>query len=236
VIAFLGAGCPVARQYAGRLEEIAAKYADQGVRVIGVDANRQDSAEEFLAAARETGVTFPLVMDPRQRIARALGATRTGGVVVVDQIGHVAYAGRIDDQFAPGVARAVATTHELTAALDDLLTGRPVAVPRTEAVGCLITFDRDSDVVADASPTFHRDILPLLQTHCLECHRAGEIGPFDVTTLDEVRGWAAMMLETMEQQRMPPWHAAPEHGLRGRLCTKVQMGKAICRPTSMTGC
>ena len=78
----------------GRLEEIAAKYADQGVRVIGVDANRQDSAEEFLAAARETGVTFPLVMDPRQRIARALGATRTGGVVVVDQIGHVAYAGR----------------------------------------------------------------------------------------------------------------------------------------------
>jgi len=133
-------------------------------------------------------------------------------VVVVDQIGHVAYAGRIDDQFAPGVARAVATTHELTAALDDLLAGRPVAVPRTEAVGCLITFDRDSDFVAEASPTFHRDIVPLLQTHCLECHRAGEIGPFDVTTLDEVRGWAAMMLETMEQQRMPPWHAAPEHG------------------------
>lgn len=212
VIAFLGAGCPVARQYAGRLEAIAADYADQGVCVIGVDANRQDSAEEFLAAARETGVTFPLVMDPRQRIARALGATRTGGVVVIDQIGHVAYAGRVDDQFAPGVARAAATTHDLTAALDDLLAGRPVAVPRTEPVGCLITFDRDSDLAAEASPTFHRDIVPLLQTHCLECHRSGEIGPFDVTTLDDVRGWAAMMLETMEQQRMPPWHAAPEHG------------------------
>ena len=39
VIAFLGAGCPVARQYAGRLEEIAAKYADHGVRVIGVDTD-----------------------------------------------------------------------------------------------------------------------------------------------------------------------------------------------------
>jgi peroxiredoxin len=212
VIAFLGAGCPVARHYAGRLETIAADYADRGVRVIGVDANRQDSADEFLAAARETGVTFPLVMDPRQRIARALGATRTGGVVVLDALGSVAYAGRIDDQFAPGLARAAATTHELTAALDDLLASRPVAVPRTEPVGCLITFDRDGDLAAEAAPTFHRDIVPLLQTHCLECHRSGEIGPFDVTTIDEVRGWAAMMLETMEQERMPPWHAAPDHG------------------------
>ena len=132
--------------------------------------------------------------------------------MVIDQLGNVAYAGRVDDQFAPGVARAAATTHELTAALDDLLAGRSVAMPRTEPVGCLITFDLDSDSVAEAAPTFHRDIVPLLQTHCLECHRAGEIGPFDVTTLDEVRGWAAMMLETMEQQRMPPWHAAPEHG------------------------
>ena len=212
VIAFLGAGCPVARQYAVRLEAIAADYADQGVRVIGVDANRQDSADEFQAAAREMGVTFPLVMDPRQRIARALGATRTGGVVVLDALERVAYAGRVDDQFAPGVARAAATTHELTAALDDLLAGRSVAMPRTEPVGCLITFDLDSDSVAEAAPTFHRDIVPLLQTHCLECHRTGEIGPFDVSTLDEVRGWAAMMLETMEQQRMPPWHAAAEHG------------------------
>lgn len=212
VIAFLGAGCPVARQYAGRLETIAADYADRGVRVIGVDANRQDSAEEFLAAAREMEVTFPLVMDPRQRIARALGATRTGGVVVIDQLGSVAYAGRVDDQFAPGLTRAAATTHDLVAALDDLLAGRPVAVPRTEPVGCLITFDRDSDLATEAAPTFHRDIVPLLQKHCLECHRSGEIGPFDVTTLDDVRGWAAMMLETMEQERMPPWHAAPEHG------------------------
>lgn len=211
VIAFLGVGCPVARQYAGRLGEIAAAYADRGVRVIGVDANRQDSAEEFAAAGAELGVGFPLVMDPGQRIARALGATRTGGVVVLDTRGAVAYAGRVDDQFAPGLARPAATSRDLVAAIDDLLAGRPVAVPRTDPVGCLITFDRDP-VAADTAPTFHRDIVPLLRTHCLECHRAGEIGPFDVSTLDEVAGWSAMMLETMEQGRMPPWHAAPGAG------------------------
>ena len=212
VIAFLGVGCPVARQYAGRLEEIAATYADRGVRVIGVDANRQDSPEAFLGAAREMGVTYPLVVDPRQRIARALGATRTGGVVVLDAFGSVAYTGRIDDQFAPGIARPVPTSRDLVAAIEDLLAGRAVHIPRTEPVGCLITFDRTDTVAADSAPTFHRDIVPLLQTHCLECHRAGEIGPFDVSTLDEVGGWAEMMLETMEEERMPPWHAAPGHG------------------------
>ena len=212
VVAFLGAGCPVARQYAGRLEEIAARYAAQGVRVIGVDANRQDSPAEFSAAAHEMGVTFPLVMDPHQQIARALGATRTGGVVVLDALGTIAYAGRIDDQFAPGVTRPLATSQDLVAALDDILAGRSVATPRTEPVGCLITFEQAATVAEASAPTFHENIVPLLQKHCLECHRTGEIGPFEVSTLDEVRGWAAMMLETMEQKRMPPWHAAAGFG------------------------
>lgn len=212
VIAFLGVGCPVARQYAGRLAEIASRYADRDVRVIGVDSNRQDTAEEFVAAAHEMGVTFPLVLDKGQRIARQLGATRTGGVVVLDALGAVAYAGRIDDQFTPGLARPAATRHDLVAAIDDLLAGRPVAMPRTEPVGCLITFDRDVRNTEASAPTFHREILPLLHDHCMECHRAGEIGPFDVSTVDEVRGWAEMMLETMEQGRMPPWHAAAGHG------------------------
>jgi len=212
VIAFLGVGCPVARQYTGRLVEIAARYADRGVRVIGVDSNRQDTPEEFAAAADEMGVTFPLVLDQEQRIARRLGATRTGGVVVLDALGTVAYAGRVDDQYAPGIARSAPTVNDLVAAIDDLLAGRSVAVPRTEPVGCLITFDRDARVADDSAPTFHREILPLLHGHCMECHRSGEIGPFNVSTLEEVRGWAEMMLETMEQQRMPPWHAAAGHG------------------------
>lgn len=212
VIAFLGVGCPVARQYATRLGEIAADYADRGVRVIGVDSNRQDSAAEFAAAAAELGVGYPLVMDPGQRIARSLGATRTGGVVVLDADGRVAYSGRVDDQYSPGLVRPEPTSRDLVAAIGDLLAGRTPAVSRTEPSGCLITFDREPSVAVDSGVTFHGEVLPMLRTHCLECHRAGEIGPFDVSTPEEVGGWAAMMLETMEQGRMPPWHASPEHG------------------------
>ncbi len=211
VLGFLGTECPVARQYAERLGEIAAAYADRGIAVLGIDSNRQDTPAEIAAAGRELGIGYPLLRDDGQRIARHVGATRTGGVVLLDATGTVVYAGRIDDQFAPGVARPAATTHELAVALDDLLAGRPVALPRTEAVGCLIAFDRAAAPAADA-PTFTATIAPLLQQHCLECHRPGEIGPFAVSDYEEVKGWADMMVEVMEQGRMPPWHANPDHG------------------------
>lgn len=46
----------------------------------------------------------------------------------------------------------------------------------------------------------------------MECHREGEIGPFALTDYDEVVGWGQMMLEVIDQHRMPPWHADPRHG------------------------
>jgi len=211
VLGFLGAECPVARQYAVRLGEIAAAQADRGIVVIGVDANRQDSDAEIAAVCRELGVGYPVVRDISQRLARHVGAKRTGGVVLLDGAGTVVYSGRVDDQFSPGLVRPVATTHDLVAAIEDLVAGRPVAVPATEAVGCLIAFDRPATAQDDA-PTFASTIAPLLQQHCLECHRPGEIGPFTVSDYDEVRGWADMMVEVMEQGRMPPWHANPDHG------------------------
>ena len=36
------------------------------------------------------------------------------------------------------------------------------------------------------TPTFHEDIAPIIYTHCTECHRAGELGPMQFTTYEEV--------------------------------------------------
>lgn len=211
VLGFLGAECPVARQYAVRLGEIAASQADRGIVVLGVDSNSQDTDADIATMCAELGVVVPVVRDDGQRIARHVGARRTGGVVLLDAAGQVIYSGRVDDQFSPGLVRPAATSHDLVAAIDDFVAGRPVAVPATEAVGCLIAFDRPVQAVADA-PTFATTIAPLLHQHCLECHRPGEIGPFAVTDYEEVKGWADMMVEVMEQGRMPPWHAHPDHG------------------------
>ncbi len=63
-----------------------------------------------------------------------------------------------------------------------------------------------------ASPTFHKDVLPILQEHCQECHRAGEIGPASFFTYKETRPWAKSIREAVRTKKMPPWFANPNHG------------------------
>ena len=58
----------------------------------------------------------------------------------------------------------------------------------------------------------HHEIADILNRRCVECHRAGQIGPFALTDYSEVIGWGQMMLEVIDQGRMPPWHADPAHG------------------------
>ena len=58
-------------------------------------------------------------------------------------------------------------------------------------------------------PTFYRDVLPILQNRCQECHRPGEIAPMPFTTYGETRPWAAAIRENVLSRRMPPWFADP---------------------------
>src|SRR6478672_4486429 len=63
-----------------------------------------------------------------------------------------------------------------------------------------------------ATPTFTKDVAPILQKNCQECHRPGEIGPFPLLTYEEARPWAVAIKESVRQKKMPPWHADPHYG------------------------
>lgn len=65
---------------------------------------------------------------------------------------------------------------------------------------------------APARPTFYRDVLPILQSRCQECHRAGEIAPMSFGTYKETRPWAKSIRESVRIRKMPPWFANPAHG------------------------
>ncbi len=60
--------------------------------------------------------------------------------------------------------------------------------------------------------TFHRDVLPVLQKRCQECHRPGEVAPMSLLTYKETRPWAASIREAVLLKKMPPWFADPAHG------------------------
>jgi thiol-disulfide isomerase/thioredoxin len=54
VVVFLGCECPLAKQYAPRLQKLAEEYGRRGVAFLGVDANSQDTLTELAAYARTT--------------------------------------------------------------------------------------------------------------------------------------------------------------------------------------
>ncbi len=209
VLSFLGTECPLAKIYAVRLQALSDQFADQGVRFIGINSNIQDSMAEIETYVADHAIKFPVGKDRDCLVAFDAGATRTPEVIVVDRFGVVRYRGRIDDQYAPGISRSEATTHDLKVALEALVDGQAVVTRKTSAVGCLIGLPRKES--KNASVTYCDQISRVLQANCIECHRNGEIGPFVLDDYDEVVGWADMSIEVIDQGRMPPWHATDDH-------------------------
>ena len=54
--------------------------------------------------------------------------------------------------------------------------------------------------------TFTKDVAPILQAKCQECHRAGSMAPMSLITYEEVRPWARAIRERVSARQMPPWH------------------------------
>jgi peroxiredoxin len=210
VLAFLGTECPLAKLYAPRLASLNSELKSRGVTFLGVNSNRQDSLTEVASHARRHGIEFPVLKDAGNRLADAIGVTRTPEIVVLDEERTVRYHGRIDDQYGVGYIRDEVESAYLKDAVEDLLAGRNVKTAQTEVVGCFIGKIRKPK--ADSKVTYSNQVARILQRNCEECHREGEIAPFTLTKYEDVVGWGDTILEVIEDQRMPPWHASPKHG------------------------
>src|SRR5580765_4508113 len=54
--------------------------------------------------------------------------------------------------------------------------------------------------------TFSKDVAPILQKKCQECHQPNSIAPMSLITYEEVRPWARSIRERVMTRQMPPWH------------------------------
>lgn len=213
VVVFLGTQCPLAKLYTPRIEELSTKYAKSGIRFVAVDPNVQDSLAEMGAHARKHQLTIPFIKDPDQSLADLLGATRTPEVCVLDTNAQLRYRGRIDDQFGIGYAKEKGTASELIDAIEAILSGREVLTALTAAPGCLIgrVHHKKSDAATGVPITYAEHVAPVLQAHCVSCHREGDIGPMDLSTYEDAAAWADMIVEVTQNRTMPPWHATQDH-------------------------
>jgi peroxiredoxin len=210
VVVFMGTECPVAKLYGPRLSELANEYASKGVKFVGISSNQQDSITVLTDYAREHKIPFPILKDVGNGVADQFGAIRTPEAFVLDPQRVIRYWGRIDDQYGVGYSRPKAEHRDLAAALDELLAGKPVSTPVTDASGCFI--GRVQKPAKNGAITYSKHIAPILQKNCVGCHHEGEIAPFALTTYQEVIGWTDTIEEVLRQGRMPPWHANPAYG------------------------
>ncbi|MCC7421302.1 MAG: redoxin domain-containing protein [Planctomycetaceae bacterium] len=213
VVAFLGTECPLAKLYGPRLTSLQETYAARGVAFVALNANRQDSLADIAQYVHELQIAFPVLKDAGNHVADAMGAQRTPEVFVLDADRVVRYHGRIDDQYSVGAARKEPSRRDLALALDQLLESKGVEVAETKAAGCYIGRVRTPKVATTPDAvTWSNQIVRVFQKHCVQCHRDGEIAPFSLTDYNEAVGWAETIRESVQERRMPPWHADPKHG------------------------
>ncbi len=62
------------------------------------------------------------------------------------------------------------------------------------------------------APTFHKDVERILQNHCQDCHRPGQVAPFSLLTYEQARKRGGDLAGVTHDRKMPPWPASTKVG------------------------
>src|SRR6266481_2332561 len=82
------------------------------------------------------------------------------------------------------------------------------------SLSVLLTLSGPAAAVDIKPATFAKDIAPILQERCQECHRKGSMAPMSLVTYAETRPWAKAIRERVIARQMPPWHIDRTVGVR----------------------
>ncbi len=135
---FVLSDCPISNQLAPEIQRIQADYDGQGVRFFLVYLDPDAKPDRIREHRRSFfGDCCPALLDASRELTRKAGATITPEAAVFSPAGKLLYRGRINDLYAAlGKKRPAPSVHDLRRALDETLAGKPVRVPRTQAIGC----------------------------------------------------------------------------------------------------
>ena len=143
VYVFLSETCPICQSYTLTLKELYKKYSNKNVEFVGVFPNYYADLDSIATFKEKYSIPFELIIDKDSKLTKHFKASITPEVFVESAGGKLLYSGRIDDSFyAIGKRRNVITSTELSDALIQIVSGHPVAVPKTQAVGCIISISK----------------------------------------------------------------------------------------------
>ena len=208
VVAFTGASCPLSKRFAPDLAAIEKEYLKKGVGFVFIDPIALEGAEEDLRSLVNLhGFDGPVILDQDESLSQHFGATSTTEVFVLDAARTLIYRGPVSDRYGIGYQLDTPRRRHLRETLDAHLAGKSVPVPALWAPGCEL--DLSNKPTGAIALTYHNRISRILQTHCIECHREGGVGPFPLTSYKDTKANTGMIRKVVSEGIMPPWFAAP---------------------------
>ncbi|MFM1895925.1 MAG: hypothetical protein RLZZ385_999 [Pseudomonadota bacterium] len=174
------------------------RFEGQGLAFFLINPTGRDDRQAVLTEMSRLNTSIPVLMDETQLVAEALGISSTGEVILYDpRRFELLFRGSLDDS--------------LDAALTAIATDQPVPVASSVVRGDLLEFPvRDSH--ERFTPSYERDIAPIIAGNCAQCHRQDGIAPFALDSHTMVQGWSPMIREVVLTKRMPPGQVDPHVG------------------------
>jgi peroxiredoxin len=121
----------------------AERFAGQGVRFVGINANSKvthpnDDFDTMVDEMAKNAFPWVYLRDEPQDVARAYGALRTPHFYVFDRDRKLVYTGRGVDN-----PREVSkmTVNDLENALTEHVAGKPISTPLTNPIGCNVKWE-----------------------------------------------------------------------------------------------
>ncbi len=148
VLEWTNDGCPYVRKHygSGNMQALQKKWTGEGIVWLSVISS-PPGEQGFADATRANSLTTErkatptaVLLDPKQQVAKAYGATSTPHMYIIKPDGMLAYAGAIDDKPTSRPSDITGAKNYVDDALAELKAGKPVSMPATRAYGCVVKY------------------------------------------------------------------------------------------------
>ncbi len=141
-------GCPYTKKHydSGNMQKLQKLWTSKGVVWFTVISSAP-GAQGYVTAAQENdyvkrigAAPTAVLLDPNGDLGHLYGAKTTPHMFVINPQGQLIYDGAIDDKSTSDQSDIAGATNYVTAALEESIAGKPVAVTATRPYGCSVKY------------------------------------------------------------------------------------------------
>jgi peroxiredoxin len=148
VLEWFNSECPFVQKHyeSSNMQSLQKKYGGKGVVWLTINSTNPGSSN-YRSPAQSQQImrdwsisSAALMLDPEGKVGQTYGARTTPHMWVIDPQGKVIYAGGIDDKATYRTADIQSARNFVSAALDESMAGKAVAVQAAAPYGCSVKY------------------------------------------------------------------------------------------------